>query len=131
MIVTRPIPDSGIQEFGKEMTKHDWKEVFDVEDVDSKVENFHTYLRNTLDKFFPLKTVRVSTLDKKWMNPSLKALHRQVQREFFKNRQSEKWKKLKGKFKRQKRRAVKSFYSKFVNDLKESVQAVGTKWQSA
>ena len=54
------------------------------------------------------------------MNPSLKALHRQVQREFFKNRQSEKWKKLKGKFKRQKRRAVKSFYSKFVNDLKES-----------
>ena len=54
------------------------------------------------------------------MNPSLKALHRQVQREFFKNRQSSKWKKLKAKFKRGKRKVVKSFYSKFVNELKVS-----------
>ena len=82
--------------------------------------NFHTTLRSKLDQFFPEKIVRISTLDKKWMNPSLKALHRQVQREFFKNRQSKKWKKLKSKFKRKKRKAVKSFYSKFVNDLKVS-----------
>ena len=54
------------------------------------------------------------------MNPSLKSLNRQVHREFFKNRQSKKWKKLRSKFKRKKRKAIKSFYSKFVNDLKES-----------
>ena len=54
------------------------------------------------------------------MNPSLKVLHRQVQREFFKNRQSKKWKKLKSKFKKKKRKAVKLFYSKFVNELKET-----------
>ena len=54
------------------------------------------------------------------MNPSLKLLHRQVQREFFKNRQSKKWRKLKSKFKRKKRKAVKAFYSKFVHELKET-----------
>ena len=54
------------------------------------------------------------------MNPSLKALHRQVQREIFKNRQSKKWKTLKGKFRRKKRKAIILFYSRFVNDLKQS-----------
>ena len=54
------------------------------------------------------------------VDPSLKVLHRQVQREFFKHRQSKKWRKLKSKFKRRKRKAVKLFYSKFVNELKDT-----------
>ena len=119
-IITRPLPQSGIDQFGKEMTSHDWKEVLEVKDIDLKVKNFHATLRNQLDKFFPEKTVKISNLDKKWMNPSLKMLHRQVQREFFKNRQSKKWRKLRAKFRKQKRKAVKAFYSNFVNDLKES-----------
>ena len=119
-VTTRPLPQSGINDFGKDITLHNWNEVLQVSEIDLKVHNFHTTLRSKLDQFFPEKIVRISTLDKKWMNPSLKALHRQVQREFFKNRQSKKWKKLKSKFKRKKRKAVKSFYSKFVNDLKVS-----------
>ena len=54
------------------------------------------------------------------MTPRLKTLHRQVRREFYKNRQSQKWKKMKTKFKKLKRNAVKSFYSQFVSDLKAS-----------
>ena len=97
-----------------------WDEVLQVDDINLKVENFHSTLKTKLDYFFPVKTVKVSTLDKKWMNPNLKALHRQVQREFFKNRKREKWKKLKSKFKRSKRKAVKSFYSNFISDLKQT-----------
>ena len=52
------------------------------------------------------------------MNPGLKSLHRKVQREFFKHRQSNKCKKMKRKFKKEKRKAVKTFYSKFVDNLK-------------
>ena len=48
----------------------------------------------------------------------MKLLHRKVQREYVKNRKSAKWKKLKSRFKQQKRKAVKSFYSNFVTDLK-------------
>ena len=119
-ITVRPLPQSAIDEFGKVITSHGWEEVLNERAIDVKVKNFHTTLRNNLDKFFPEKTVKISTLDKKWMNPSLKVLHRQVQREFFKNRQSKKWKKLKSKFKKKKRKAVKLFYSKFVNELKET-----------
>ena len=118
--MTRPIPDSGMREFGKVITTNDWSEIFEANEIDLKVSNFHSILRSNLDIFFPQKTVKVSTLDKKWMNPGLKTLHRQVQREFFKHRQSKKWKKLKSRFKRKKRKAVKAFYSNFVHDLKES-----------
>ena len=64
--------------------------------------------------------MRISALDKKWFNSSLKSLHRRVQREFYKHRQSSKWRTLKRKFKKLKRKTIKSFYSKFVCDLKKS-----------
>ena len=62
--------------------------------------------------------VKISFLDKKWFNPRLKLLHRKVQREFVRKRKSAKWKKLKKQFKKEKRKAVKSFYSNFVSELK-------------
>ena len=66
-IKTRPLPQSGIQEFGKVMISHNWNEVLDVADINVKVNNFHEILRSNLDKFFPEKVVKISTLDKKWM----------------------------------------------------------------
>ena len=97
------------------------------EDIDKKVENFHAILRKKLDEFLPEKTVQISYLDKKWMNPQLKNLNRKVKREFHLNRKSPKWKKLKNKFKKLKSKTVKSFYSEFVNDLKTGNPA---KWYS-
>ena len=117
---TRPIPESKIEQFGKELTTHDWSEVFSPENVDEKVNNFHQYIRYLLDKYFPEKTVKVSTLDKKWMSPDLKLLHRQRQRAFIKNRNGEKWRKLNKSFKRLKRKAIKNLYSNFVTELKST-----------
>jgi hypothetical protein len=53
--------------------------------------------------------VTVSKLDKKWMNPELKNLHRRMKREFYRNQKSPKWRKLKIEFNRKKRKAVKVF----------------------
>ena len=78
-----------------------------------------------LDEFFPEKTFKVSYLDKKWMSPQLKNLNRKTKREFYKNRKSLKWKKLKKKFKTLKRKTIKTFYAEFVSELKESNPA---KW---
>ena len=119
-ITTRPLPNSAFIAFGQDMTKHKWTEVLNTEDANEKVNNFHHTLREKLEKHFPTKTVRISNLDKKWFNPSLKILHRKVQREFYKHRQSPKWKRMKNKFKKLKRKAVKSFYSNFISDLKQS-----------
>ena len=117
-VFTRPMPESSIHGFGQEITSHQWEEVFLVDNVDDKAFNFHFYIQYLLNKYFPQKSVKVSILDKQWMSPELKLLHRKRQRAFVKNRNGEKWRKLNKSFKKLKRKAVKSYYSNFVNELK-------------
>ena len=64
--------------------------------------------------------IQISSLDKGWMSPELKQLHRKVQREYSVKRKSPKWKALKLKFKKLKRKTMKKFYSQFVTELKET-----------
>ena len=102
-IVTRPLPTSNFAKFEAALQSHSWVEVIETEDVDQKVQNLHGFIRK-----------------KKWMTPELKQLHRRVQREFFKSRQSAKWRKLKKSFKKLKKKSVRSFHTKFVNEMKIS-----------
>ena len=126
-VVTRPLPESGINQFSQFICTHSWQEVIEEEDIDKKVENFHNTLRMKLDEYFPERTVMVSYLDQKWMTPQLKNINRKTKREFYRNRKSPKWKKLKRKFKLLKRNTVKNFYSEFVSELKHTNPA---KWYS-
>ena len=119
-IVIRPLPESQIRHFGQALVNHSWPEVFEPEDVNQKVQNFHETLRKWLDQYFPEKIVKISSLDKKWFNPQLKLLHRKVQREFIRHKKSIKFKKLKKKFRKLKRKAIKLFYSDFVTKLKQT-----------
>ena len=119
-IKTRPLPISNFAKFEKQLQSQSWTELLQSNDVDGKVESFHKFIRNILEENFPEKLVRISTLDNKWMSPQLKQLHRRVQREFFKNRHSKKWKKLKKTFKKLKKKTIRKFYSNFVDELKSS-----------
>ena len=119
-IKVRPLPDSKIYKFEHDMINCDWGPVVNTENVDEKVSQFHQILTSTLDKHFPEKTVKISSLDKKWMVPKLKILHRKLQREYYRNRRSSKWKEMKIRFKREKRKTIKSFYSVFVTELKRT-----------
>jgi hypothetical protein len=71
-IITRPLPNSAFNSFGHDITQHTWDEVLITSDVNVKVDNFHQTLRTKLDTHFPTKTVKISTLDKKWFSPSSK-----------------------------------------------------------
>ena len=117
-VVTRPLPQSQIENFEKAVMMNHWEEAFEGKTVDEKVEYFHHFLRANLDKFLPEKRSKMSNLDREWMSPELKQMHRSMQREFVKNRKSQKYKILKSKFKKAKRRTSKGFYSNFVTDLK-------------
>ena len=119
-IITRPLPQSQILNFEKAIMSTNWEDIFINQTVDKKVEIFHHILRTNLDKYFPEKVTRMSNLDRDWMSPELKQLHRAKQREYYKHRKSEKYKKLKAKFKKLKRKTLKNFYSNFVSDLKLS-----------
>jgi hypothetical protein len=127
-VSTRPLPDSQILKFEKDLIFYPWDdEPFLNKSVDEKVDEFHAFLRDRLDAYFPEKHVKISSLDKVWMNPALKQMHRSMKREYYKHRRSPKYKKLKSKFKKMKRKAVKTFYSSFVSDLKTTDPA---RWYS-
>ena len=120
VIKTRPIPESKLIDFEKDVATYPWDEVFEGTNPDEQVRLFHNFLRTQLDKHFPEKTTKLSNLDRKWFSPELKQLHRKMQREFYHHRKSSKYKKLKSKFKKMKRKAVTIFYSVFVSDLKKT-----------
>jgi hypothetical protein len=75
-------------------------------------------MTSILDKHMPVQIVKMSSLDKKWFNPSLKLMYIEMQKEYFKNRKSNKWKKLRSRFRKSKRKACKAFYENFVSELK-------------
>ena len=111
-VVTRPLPQSQMVNFEKAVMRNNWEEAFEGKTVDEKVEYFHYFLRSNLDKYFPEKMSKMSNLDREWMSPEVKQMHRSMQREFFKNRKSQKYKRLKSKFKKAKRRTIKCFFFK-------------------
>ena len=119
-VKTRPLQQTGIDQFTEFISNYTWQEVLGEANIDQKVTNFHFLLRSKLDEYCPEKTMRISCLDKKWMTPQLKNLNRKVKREFFKNRKSQKWRTLKGRFKKLKRKTIQTFYSNFVDELKET-----------
>ena len=92
--------------------------MLETEDGHHKAVNFHNTIMRFYDKYFPEKSVIMSSFDKDWMHPDLKYLHRQMSREFYLNRKSEKWRKLYIRFRREKRKAVKGLnYNEFADQL--------------
>ena len=113
-VLTRPLPDSQIAKFEQELISFPLAEVFMNKTVNDQVGIFHDFLRTNLDKHFPEKTTKMSSLDRNWFSPQLKQLNRAMKREFYSHRKSKKYKKLK----KLKKSTIRSFYSGFVTDLK-------------
>ena len=117
-IKSRPILDSQLIKFEQDLANFPWDEYFEGKSPDEQSSFFHQFLRSHLDYYFPEKITKITNLDRKWMSPNLKSLHRKMQREFFAHRKSVKYKKLKTKFKKMKKLAIRNFYSEFVSEMK-------------
>jgi hypothetical protein len=117
-VTFRPQPTSKVSDFMCELGAHRWEEVYQTEDPHGKAQNFHRTLIDTLNKHLQEKSVNMTSLDKSWFNPALKMKYNEMQKEFFKNGKTPKWKKLKKNFKSSKRKTSKDFYKNFVNELK-------------
>ena len=117
-VTIRPMPESKVHGFLSDLANHSWREVLECENANVKTVNFHSTLTQTLSKHFKEKHVNMTSLDKKWFNPALKLQHKEMQFEFYKSGKSKKWRTLRTAFRRAKRSAVKTFYSKFVSELK-------------
>ena len=63
-VVTRPMPESGVNQFSQFISSHTWDEVLEEPDIDRKEEIFFQTIRHKLDEFLPEKTIMISYLDK-------------------------------------------------------------------
>ena len=70
---------------GKSIGRNPWLEVYEENNAEEKVGNFHASLVSFLDQFFPEKRIKISQFDKKWFNPQLRTLQRKKQREIIEN----------------------------------------------
>ena len=86
--------------------------------MDTKTDEYQKYMRELLDKHCPEKTISVTNLDKPWMNPQLKLILRQVQRERLRHGKGGKFKEQWAKYRRLKRARIRNFQQKFFQELK-------------
>ena len=94
----RPLPDSGIREFGQWILSEDWATVPDNISPTEQVLKLQELLGNKLDDFFPQKSYRVTQQDKPWINFELKKLDRLKKKEYRKHGRSVKYTQLLKKF---------------------------------
>ena len=118
--ITRPLPESGIKEFGRWIVSENWESVQSEENPTNQAEALQKLLESKLDEIFPTKSFRLSNKDKKWMDFELKNLDRAKKREWCKRGKSEKYLKLKEDFDTKYANAAEKFVEKNVRELKES-----------
>ena len=98
MKTSRPLPDSGVREFGRKLIEEDWSAVRVEDSSDLQEADFQDILTQLLDDTCPAKTVKLWIQDKPYMTELLKKLHRQRTREYRKWGKSPKYKRLTEKF---------------------------------
>ena len=116
-VTVRPLPSSGLSKFKTWIEAEDWSEILNEQSVDTKAERLHKMVMAKLDEFCPEKKIRISSDDTPWFNEQLKRLNRKKQREYNKNRNSPRYKKLQKLFERREKEAKRSFKAKMIDDV--------------
>ena len=116
----RPLPQSGITEFGRWICSEDWLGVTEQVNPTQQVEAFQNIVNTKLDTIFPQKTVKINpTLDKPFYTAELKKLDRQVKRKYRRHFRSDKYWRLKECYDRKYKKAAEVYLERNVRSLKE------------
>ena len=116
----RPLPESGIKEFGQWICGEDWENISDSLDPTAQVLKFEEEMNNKMDSIFPKKSVKIRKhFDKPFITAELKKIDRQVKREYRKHQKSQKYLRLKKSYDVKLRAAAESYLNKNVRSLME------------
>jgi hypothetical protein len=97
-ITTRPIMESSIDSFGREIVLEDWSFLNPESGSTLLVQQFQDHCSSRVDEFFPLKTVQITSYDQPFFTDRLRLIRRQRQREYRKAGKSERYTRLKAAF---------------------------------
>ena len=116
----RPLPDSGIREFGRWFCTEEWGCLAGDVNPTEQVEELESQIGEKLEIIFPLKTVKIKpNVDVPFYTKELKILDRQVKREYRKNSKSVKYQRLKKLYNEKYQKAANAYLEKNVRSLKE------------
>ena len=117
---SRPLPDSGLREFGLWLAQQDWSVIPDDWDPDQMLQKFNEMMVTKIENIFPKKSVKISNEDLPFINWKLKIKKRKLQRVYRKEGKSEKYSRLKENYDKSFKSASKDFIERNVNQLKET-----------
>ncbi|XP_072021915.1 uncharacterized protein [Amphiura filiformis] len=118
--VVRPMKDSNMREFGIWIGERNWSEVYEKTSAVEKCNAFYTTLQEGIDRYFPIKTMKVHSADKPWMTSYIKRLIDERQQVFHREHRSRKWKRLRNKISREIAKAKKEHYKTRVQRHKKA-----------
>ena len=119
-ITFRPLPDAAVNKFGQWITSHDFDDINEDTPSTEQAQMLQDVLMNKLDEFCPLKTTKVSSRDKAWMNAELRGLKRRRMREWNKHGKSVKYDKLAKEFEQKYNAAAEKYLRSKTDGLKEA-----------
>ena len=119
-VVSRPLPESKVREFGQWMTSETWDIIRADEEPNQQVSAFQALIEQKLDTYLPKKIVKLGINDKPFITSELKTLKRKRMREYKANGKSEKYIRLKREFDVKYTRAAGDFMRKNIESLKET-----------
>ena len=118
--VYRPLPESGINEFGQWICSEEWLGIADTCNPTEQVMAFEKIVTSKLDTILPQKSVKINpNFDKPFFTAELKKLDRQVKREYKKHCKSVKYLRLKKSYDAKYEIAAQTYLEKNVRSLKE------------
>ena len=119
-IISRPLPDSRIRDFGQWITSESWESLMDHNEPTQQVIAFEELVNSKLDEYFPLKETKIGVGDKPYMTQELKTLKRKRMKEYQKHGKSQKYKGLRDEFEAKLLKAKEGFMQKNIDTLKQS-----------
>ena len=118
--VTRPLPESGMLEFGEWMCNEEWAEISGNIDPSEQVRIFEDIVKQKLDVIFPTKSVRINPhVDLPFITADMKKLDRLIKREYRKHAKSMKYQRLKDSYDKKFKTAASNYLDKSVRTLME------------
>ena len=116
----RPLPQSSIERFGEWIVSESWRGINDDISPTEQALQLEQVLNENLDKFCPMKEMKLGYKDKIFITAELKRLDRQKNREYLKRGKTEKYLMLRKKFKLKYKEEAEKYLQKNLESIRES-----------
>ena len=120
IIKYRPLPESSVKRFGEWMVSESWDAVRQGSSPTEQARIFEDLFFNNLNKYCPVKEMKIGSQDKPFINAELKKIDRRKRREYQKRGKSEKFLELKKQFDQKYKDAAEKYLNKQMDELRVS-----------